>query len=62
MSVDAVENAAVAREVKRDKGEDGGERRGIQFRVDEKLVGAERDARTEPLLLLEEGWLGVHEF
>jgi len=61
VAVDAVENAAVAREVEGDEREDGRQRRGVQFRMDEKLVGAEREARAESLLLLEDCRLRVDE-
>src|SRR3989344_9584496 len=42
VTVQAVEDAAVAREIEGDKGEDRRKRRRIQFRIDRKLVRAER--------------------
>src|SRR3989338_7938544 len=62
MPVDAVENAAVAREVEGYEREERREGRGVQFRIDEELVAAQGEAGPESLLLLEEGRLRVDKF
>src|SRR3989344_718074 len=61
MTVDAVENATIGGEVEGDERKKGRERRGVEFRVDVEFVGAQRQDRAEPLLLLEERGADVDE-
>ena len=61
VAVDAVENAAVGREVERNERENRRERRGIELGVYVELVGRERQDGAEALLLLEERGPDVDE-
>ena len=62
MPVDAVENALVGCQVKRDERKDGRKGRRVEFGVDAQLILRDGQDASEALLLLEQRGPKVYQF